>query len=55
MAKTVRMMSDTSQNTGEVIEIACNGFAVLTSDDVKYLRNTESILEDYGIPGMPVN
>ena len=55
LAKTVRSTSDTSQNAGKVIKIACNGFAVLTSDDVTYLRYTESILEDYGITGMPVN
>ena len=47
-------MSETSRNAGEVSETACNGFEVLTSDDVRYLRYTESILEDYGITGMPV-
>ena len=30
-------------------------FAVLTSDDVRYMIYSESILEDYGITGMPVN
>ena len=29
-------------------------FAVLTSNDVSYIRYSESILEDYGITGMPV-
>ena len=44
----------TSRNAGKIIEMVCNGFAVLTSDDVRYLRYTESILEDYGITRMMV-
>ena len=55
MARIIRKMSSILKNAGKVIEIACNGFAVLMSNDVSYLRYTESILEDYGITGMLVN